>query len=499
MGWVTYNAQGEMKVNTSASFIGASDTPSSYSGQAGRVVYVNAGETAVAFATGLYWDDVNGRLGVHESAPEQSVHVTGDGAVAIVQLDSYGVNTQVVGRTSGGTVAAPTATTSGTLLLGLAGRGYSGGFTTTRGFIGIYAEENYTVANQGAYIRFETTPSGSTSRAERMRLSGSGFLGVNTSSPGRRIHVMDESASTDVVIPVARLESQVTGGAGAAGHGPGIEFYGETTTTENQSMVGIAARWTSATHAARLARVEIRTAYIGTDVLTGVIVAPATASADGNARGAGAVDLQGYRNAVTQVASGVASFVAGYRNTASDDYAVALGESNISSGQAAFAVGGGNTVSGDYSAGMGALATVTHNGAYVWACSVATASWGTNTWTARCHGGAIFYSAAGTATGVQLAAGANAWGTISSRASKDNFAPAEGMLDRLLRLPIYTYNLKSQDPSIRHVGPVVEEFNPLFGFTESEGYINSDDKIGVCMAAIKELGLIVRQLQGETH
>lgn len=485
---LTFDENGALLISGAApgSFIGLPDTPGAYVGNANKVLFVNAAPNAVEFASGLYWDDVNGRLGIGQSVPEQLAHVTGDGVAAIMQLDSYGVNAQVVGRSSGGTVAAPTATTSGTLLLGLAGRGYSGGFTATRGLIGVYAEENYTVANQGTYIRFETTPSGTTSRAEYMRLSGSGFLGVKTSSPARRVHAMDESASTNVIIPVARLESQVTGGAGAAGHGVSLEFYGETTTTTNQAMAEIAARWTVATHASRRARIEIRAAYIGTDVLVGVIEAPATASADGNPRGAGAVDLQGYRNAVTQVASGTAAFVAGYRNTASDDYAVALGESNVSSGQSAFAVGGGHTVSGDYSAGLGALATVADNNAYVWACAAA-ASWGVNTWTSRCHGGARFYSAAGIGTGVQLAAGGNAWAAISVRAAKENFRPVDKVLAKIAALPIYDYNLKSQSEDVRHIGPVAEDFNGVFGFTESPGYINTLDVSGVALAAIKAL------------
>lgn len=101
----------------------------------------------------------------------------------------------------------------------------------------------------------------------------------------------------------------------------------------------------------------------------------------GNARGAGALDLQSSRTAVTQVASGdnatcvgrcntasgIYSTASGYKNTASGDYSTASGYKNTASGSKstasgynctasgiqASAVGCNNTASGDYSFAIG--------------------------------------------------------------------------------------------------------------------------------------------------
>ena len=61
------------------------------------------------------------------------------------------------------------------------------------------------------------------------------------------------------------------------------------------------------------------------------------------------------------------------------------------------------------------------------------------------------------------------------------------MLDRLLALPISTWNLKSQDPSIRHMGAMAQDFRAAFGLGHSEVGINTIDADGVALAAIQGL------------
>jgi hypothetical protein len=65
----------------------------------------------------------------------------------------------------------------------------------------------------------------------------------------------------------------------------------------------------------------------------------ALTTANGNARGVGAADLQFIRNSAAQVASGAQSFTAGYGNTASGFASVALGSLNTSNGSTSFASG----------------------------------------------------------------------------------------------------------------------------------------------------------------
>lgn len=91
------------------------------------------------------------------------------------------------------------------------------------------------------------------------------------------------------------------------------------------------------------------------------------ASADGNARGWYAVDLQATRNAVTQVASGTSSVVlGGANNTASQTYSTVLGGFNNNvSGTNSVAMGRNQTVSGNYSTAVGGNTTVTHTDCFL--------------------------------------------------------------------------------------------------------------------------------------
>jgi hypothetical protein len=185
----------------------------------------------------------------------------------------------------------------------------------------------------------------------------------------------------------------------------------------------------------------------------------------------------------------------GNENRAMGDRAtVGGGWHNQASANAATVPGGSsNVASGAYSFAAGAVAQATHQGSFVWSSGESTLSWGTNTFTARAHGGVRFYTAGGTATGVQLGAGGAGWGSISDRSVKDNFADVDShrLLEALAAMPVQTWNLKSQSPEIRHIGPVAQDFNGefayLFGEVESPVYINTMDAIGISLAAIQGL------------
>jgi hypothetical protein len=94
---------------------------------------------------------------------------------------------------------------------------------------------------------------------------------------------------------------------------------------------------------------------------------------------------------------------------------------------------------------------------------------------------------------VQLAASGNSWSSISDRSVKDNFADVDShqLLEALAAMPVQTWNLKSQSPEMRHIGPVSQDFNAefayLFGEVESPVYINTMDAIGVSLAAVQGL------------
>ena len=54
-------------------------------------------------------------------------------------------------------------------------------------------------------------------------------------------------------------------------------------------------------------------------------------------------------------------------------------------------------------------------------------------------------------------------------------------------MPLGTWNLKSQDPAVRHLGPVAEDFHAAFGLGETPERIQTGDADGVALAAIQGL------------
>lgn len=104
-------------------------------------------------------------------------------------------------------------------------------------------------------------------------------------------------------------------------------------------------------------------------------------------------------------------------------------------------------------------------------------------------GGATIYSNEGETTGVNLAAGGGAWTTLSDRNAKANFAPVDTreILEKVVALPLETWNYKSQDTTIRHLGPMAQDFKAAFQIGETNTGITTVDADGVALAAIQGL------------
>jgi trimeric autotransporter adhesin len=207
-------------------------------------------------------------------------------------------------------------------------------------------------------------------------------------------------------------------------------------------------------------------------------------------------------------------------NTASSFFAtVGGGESNVASGNHASILGGGsNTASGllatvvggnsnsataARSLAAGTQAKANHDGSFVWADSnfFDFASTANNQFSVRATGGARFVSgidgSGNPNAGVQLASGAGSWSSLSDRASKRAIEPVSGrgVLRELASIPVSTWSYRAQDRSIRHIGPMAQDFYRAFGVGEDRRHISSVDADGVAMAAIKGLNRKVERLQ----
>jgi hypothetical protein len=150
----------------------------------------------------------------------------------------------------------------------------------------------------------------------------------------------------------------VTDTGGDTGMGVAIRSWLANAANTFLSVGRMVWRWSVATAASERSRIELRTMYQSNEVLSGVIEAPATASADGNARGVGAVDTQGYRGAAAEVASGDYAVIGGgQENTASGDYnVISGGRDNTASADYATVSGGHtNTATSTYASVGGGL------------------------------------------------------------------------------------------------------------------------------------------------
>jgi hypothetical protein len=77
----------------------------------------------------------------------------------------------------------------------------------------------------------------------------------------------------------------------------------------------------------------------------------------------------------------------------------------------------------------------------------------------------------------------------SDRALKANFGsvdPAD-MLTRVRELPISTWNYTSDDSTVRHIGPMAQDFAATFGVGADDRHIHPLDGQGVALAAIQGL------------
>jgi hypothetical protein len=119
----------------------------------------------------------------------------------------------------------------------------------------------------------------------------------------------------------------------------------------------------------------------------------------------------------------------------------------------------------------------------------------------KAPGGTTLYSNEDQTTGVSLAAGGGSWTTLSDRNAKDDFQPVNPLevLEKVAALPLSTWRYKSQDASIRHIGPTAQDFKAAFGVGETDTGIATVDADGVALAAIQGLNRKVESARRQTE
>lgn len=154
--------------------------------------------------------DSSGNLGIGTNAPgfpltvaSSTVLAAGSPSIVVqgannnerLHIRSFGVGGVGTGQpvillaASAGTVASPAVTSSGSNLGYYQLGGYDGTSFSRGAWLTGLADGEWSGSNRGSHMVFSTTPSGSTTITERMRITSAGDVGIGTSSPSTSLYV----------------------------------------------------------------------------------------------------------------------------------------------------------------------------------------------------------------------------------------------------------------------------------------------------------------------
>jgi hypothetical protein len=131
-----------------------------------------------------------GNIGIGNPNPAYIIDAIGPDYTGLFFTSYRGYTSYIVGQTARGTSSAPLPTIMNNNLLQIAGRGYNGtSFSGNSAHITFKAAENWSASANGTYMVFFTTPEGTTTQTEKMRITGSGYVGIGTTDPQGKLDV----------------------------------------------------------------------------------------------------------------------------------------------------------------------------------------------------------------------------------------------------------------------------------------------------------------------
>ncbi len=191
------------------------------------------------------------------------------------------------------------------------------------------------------------------------------------------------------------------------------------------------------------------------------------------------------------IASGIKSSASGYNNSSLGQKSTASGAYNTASGINSSAFGLQNTASGYSSSVFGSAITNNIDSSLMIGPSDTAKITITligaigirGTTTPAAAGAAILDS-----SGAKLTTGGT-WTNASSRDLKENFSDIdkEELLNKISELDLQSWNYKAEDASIKHIGPMAQQFYELFGLGGSSTSISTIDPAGLALVGIQAL------------
>jgi outer membrane murein-binding lipoprotein Lpp len=189
-------------------------------------------------------------------------------------------------------------------------------------------------------------------------------------------------------------------------------------------------------------------------------------------------------------AEGNWSIAAGHSAFTDQPYSVSMGFATHANGQAAIALGYRATANANYGA------IVISDGSSADSLQASA----DHQFNLRASGGIRLYTNATRTSGVTMNAGAATWNTVSDRNRKDLFLAVDGedVLARIRSLPVTTWRyITEEDRTVRHIGPMAQDWHRAFGFSPDSLTINQGDFDGVNLAGIQALDTRTERQQAE--
>ena len=114
---------------------------------------------------------------------------------------------------------------------------------------------------------------------------------------------------------------------------------------------------------------------------------------------------------------------------------------------------------------------------------------GTGVWGASLSGYAGFFAGKAKVSGNLEVGSCTGCSIFSDSALKANFSMIDtrSVLDKLAALPIKEWSYKSDSPSVRHLGPMAQDFKEAFNLGADDKHIDMVDANGVTMASVQAL------------
>jgi hypothetical protein len=96
---------------------------------------------------------------------------------------------------------------------------------------------------------------------------------------------------------------------------------------------------------------------------------------------------------------------------------------------------------------------------------------------------------------------ATTFNPTSDRNLKEKFEDVDPMevLDQVAAMPVTTWNFKDDAPTLRHIGPMAQDFHQAFGLGLDDRHISTTDADGVAFAAIQGLKRLLDDKERKIH